>query len=718
MPGGSRTFSEFWYRVANQTITLRARVSVRRQYFRGQLWYLIGDPFGNQFHRVRPAAYRFLARLRPGRTVQQVWEECLELYPDEAPGQEDVVHLLSQLYAANLLHYELPADSEKFFERYSKRRRREVQSRWMNIMFARFPLLDPDAFLKRALPYLGWIFTWPMALVWLATVGLGVKAGIENAAAFRDQSQGILALDNLALLYAGMVLLKALHEFGHALACRRFGGEVHVMGIMLLIFTPLPYVDVTSSWAFRSRRERMTVGAAGMLVEFFVAACAMLVWARTGPGVLHNLAYNMIFVASVSTLLFNGNPLLRYDGYYLLSDALDIPNLYGRALMQLRYLAERHLFGVTRQESPAQNRREAGWLAAYGIASGIYRVMVFSWMALFIGQRFLLAGLIMAVVCVVSWLVIPAGKFFNYLHTSPRLERTRTRSLAVAYGLAAFLVILLGVIPFPSRFRAPGVLEATQFTEVASPDPGYVREALAESGGHVTNGQALVRMEDPDLGFQLEAARAQLEEAMALQRRALRQSASEIEPVQRHLDAVRKRLAALELRQASLTVRAPHDGIWVSPDIKELGGMWISRGIRLGTLVNPESFRFVAVIPQQEALPLFSDRVRHSVIRLRGQADCPVRVQALRVVPAQQERLPSAALGLRGGGDVAVAGADQEGRKAAESFFEVMADVAPSDGVALLQGRTGRIRFDLPWEPLLSQWGRKLRQLVQKTYQL
>jgi len=151
---------------------------------------------------------------------------------------------------------------------------------------------------------------------------------IDHAPGLKEQGQSVLAPDNLVLLYVGLILAKAVHEFGHAMACRRFGGEVHVMGIMFMVFTPMPYVDVTSAWAFRSRWQRILVGGAGMLTELFLAALATFIWANTGAGTLHSLTYNMMFVASVSTVLFNANPLMRFDGYYILADLLDIPNLY------------------------------------------------------------------------------------------------------------------------------------------------------------------------------------------------------------------------------------------------------------------------------------------------------------------------------------------------------------------------------------------------------
>ena len=371
MAKAGKTFSESWHRVADLKIGLRPTVEVRKQLFRGELWYVLQDPFNNQFFRLRPEAHDFVIRLGLDRTVEQVWLACLDRNPDEAPGQEDVIQLLTQLYFANLLYFEVPGDSAKLFERYKKRRQREIRSKLLSIMFVRIPLFDPDYLLKKLMPVFKYIISPLGAIVWLLVVGAAVKMIFDHFDRVSDQVQGILAPDNLFLLYVGLVIIKSLHEFGHALVCRRFGGEVHTMGVMLLVFTPLPYMDATSSWSFRSRWQRALVGGAGMITEIFMAALATFVWANTGPGTLHSLAYNMMFIASVSTVLFNANPLLRFDGYYILSDLLDIPNLHTRAKGHLRHLVERHVFGYKDSHSPAESVKEAWWLGVFGVLAGI-----------------------------------------------------------------------------------------------------------------------------------------------------------------------------------------------------------------------------------------------------------------------------------------------------------------------------------------------------------
>ncbi len=723
MPEAGRTFSESWYRIAGQSISLRPQVKVRRQYFRGQRWYVLQDPFNNQFFRMRPEAWNFVARLRPGRTVGEVWEETLESDPEGAPGQEDVIRLLSQIYYANLLQYDLPGDSVQLFERYRKRRQKEIQSKLQSIMFARFPLLDPDEFLKRTLPVVGKLISPVGAAIWFVVVGLALKIVVDHFGELVDQSQGILAPQNLPLLYVALVLTKGLHEFGHAYMCRKFGGEVHTMGIMLLIFTPIPYMDATSSWALRSRWKRALIGAAGMIVEIFVAGVAAFVWAWTSPGTLHSLAYNMMFIASVSTVLFNGNPLLRFDGYYILSDLLDIPNLHTQSSQHLRYLVEKYAFGYEKAESPTQSRREATWLVVFGILSGIYRVVVFTGILLFVADRFLLAGIIMAVVCLVAWVIVPVGRFIHYLASNPRLERTRLRAVAVSLGTVVILLGFLRLVPFPAGFKAPGVLQAERYTEVVTEAAGRVVEVLTPGGAEVRAGQALLRLEDPALDFELRMARAKLAEAEATRRRAMKNATADLAPVEAYIRAVRKHLERLEQQKESLTVRARQAGRWIAPDLDEYTGAWVPRGTSIGRIVDASRFEFTAIVPQSEAARIFVEEggkrgVVDAEIRLRGQSGIPLPVVEQKVIQAEQEMLPSAALGWRAGGEVAVALDDQTGMRAAEPFFRVIATVDPASGAKLFHGLSGRIRFRCPPEPLLVQWSRKLRQLLQRRYGL
>ena len=679
---------------------------------------MLENPFTNQFFRIRPAAYEFVARLRPDRTIEEVWKECLDRFPDEAPGQESVIQLLAQLYHSGLLQYHLAEDTAQLFQRYEKTRQREIRSRFLNIMFMRFPLLDPDQFLVRTLPAIGKLISPLGAIVWLGTVFAAVKVVMDNFPALIEQSQSLLAPGNLILLYAGMVIVKTCHEYGHAYFCRHFGGEVHVLGVMLLIFTPIPYMDATSSWGFRSRWKRGLVGGAGMIVELFIAALATFVWVNTGQGTVHSLAYNMMFVASVSTLIFNLNPLLRFDGYYILSDLLDIPNLHQRATQQMKHGIERYAFGIKRSESPAQTKPEASFLATFGIASGIYRVFVFGSILLFVADRFLLLGIIMAIVCAISWITVPLTKGLIYLCSSPRLFRNRFRAISVTFGTLTILFAILQVVPMPSHFRAPGVLKAREWSEVVNESPGYIAKILVEPGAQVTRGQALLELQNQELDINLAAAQSKQHEIQARLRQALQDATPDLKPLNSLMESVTLQLKRIEADKAALVLRAQHDGTWVSPRIDEFNGRWLQKGTGLGLLLNTSTFQFLAPVAQHDGDTLFGRKLFSAEIRLFGESGITVPVDRWKVIPAERKRLPSAALGWASGGKVPVAATDPQGETALEPFFEVRAEVKTGAEAALLHGRSGKIRFDLEHEPLLPRWVRRFRQLLQKRYQL
>ena len=384
MTAPQSTFSESWYRIAGQRVWLRPDAIIRRQRFRGERWFVLQNPFASRYFRIRPPAYEFVARLTPERTVEGAWLQCVEKFPDEAPGQEAVLQLLAQLYFANLLQYDVAADSEQLFPPLSRRGgaagddRPPPQCHVHALSAPRSgPVPRPDDAGGRAIDQQGG----RVAVVGGGRIGRQGGDGC-NAPALRAprRATGFSPRSNLLahLLYAALVGIKAIHEFGHAYVCRKFGGEVHVMGVLLMIFTPVPYVDTSSSWGFRNRWQRVAVGSAGMIAEVFVAALATFVWAKSGPGLVHSLCYNVMFVASVSTVIFNANPLLRFDGYYILSDLLEIPNLSQRSSGELRHLWEYGVYGVRPLGKPGRKlrrERRSGWWCI-GILSGIYRVIV------------------------------------------------------------------------------------------------------------------------------------------------------------------------------------------------------------------------------------------------------------------------------------------------------------------------------------------------------
>ena len=713
----SHTFSDAWHRVAELRAALRPDVKVRRQNAHGRRWYVLSNPLSNEFFRVTEDAYAFLSRLGDQRTVDQAWRDTLANDPESMLSQQEVVQLLGQLNLSNLLQADRAGASASLFERYQQRRSRERRALLMSALSIRIPLFDPDRMLERALPLIRALVSPAGLVVYLLLLGLGVKALMDRSDELFHQAAGLLAPDNLVLLYLGFAIAKVVHEFGHAAVCKRFGGEVHTMGVMLLMFAPLPYVDASASWGFRRSAPRMLVGAAGVLAELAVAAVAAMVWAYCAPGVRGAVAYNVMFAASVSTLVFNLNPLLRFDGYHMLVDLIGMPNLFQRSRDQLRYLGQRYVLGAKLAKPVADSPTESWLLPLYGVASALYSLTLMGTIAFFIAEQYLDLGLLLAVLLVFSAVVRPMGKLLQHLLLSPQLAHQRARAIGSTVVLAAVLLGVLGWVPFADRIRAAGVVESMVFRQLSSESAGFLAEVLVKPGSQVSAGQALVRLANPDLLVEIRASRMQLQQVQVQELRAQALALADLEPLRQQRVAAEAGLADLERQRAALTVVAPVSGVWSAGEVEQGRGRWFARGAALGAIVDESQYRFVAILPQV-ATHLFEGGIERAEVRLGGEEGHKLLLRDATVMPFEHGVLPSRALGFAGGGDIAVQPGDASGVLAAEPFFRIHAgfDTVQASEVRLLHGRLGVMRLTLTPKPLLAQWGRSLRQLLQRRF--
>ena len=726
------TFHESWYRVAAMKPRLRASVQSFRQHFRGRAWHVLRDLATNKFFRLDEPSYQFIALLDGRRTVGETWAQCCETFGDAAPTQGEAIQLLGQLYTSNLLDADLPGDAEGMLRRRNKRVHREIRHYVVNILFAKVPLYDPDWLLDRLLPFLGWTFTWLGFVAWVALLYGGFAAIVGRWGELWTQSSGVLAPDNLFLLYVASVVIKLVHELGHGLACKGFGqqdhsgGELHTFGVMLLVFIPMPYVDASSAWALRSRWQRAIVGAAGMYFELALAAAAAILWSRTAAGTaLHSLAFNAMFTAGVSMVLFNANPLVRFDGYYILSDLFGLPNLAQRSKEKLHYLVKRYAYGVRRPFNPATRFVESLWLVLYGSASSVYRVFLSFGIVLFVADKLFFLGALMAIATAVQMFVVPACKFAHYLVASPELLKVRRRAvLATAIPLGG-LVAFVGGIPVTEHGRAEGVVEPARFAAVHAEVDGFVASVMPT--GSPVDGEAagpLIVTENRELLARKEKASAQLRLLDARYRVALSSEAAEAQALLEQLAAVREELIDAEADLRKLTVRAPMAGLWLCGDADRVRGRYVKRGESLGVVadLSAYSLRMTAdqfLGPRLARAVEPGDEVR---LRVKDRPDLEVVGVVTTVLQSGRRDLPSEALGMAGGGNLAVAQDPERGaqkEQSAEPFFEVKIDATNGGGAELLRcGQRVVARFDLGPAPLLHQAWRWTRQLLQERFQV
>jgi putative peptide zinc metalloprotease protein len=703
-------FSPSWYRVASLTPRLRSHAKLHRHQYRGQTWFVLHDRSNERFHRFSPAAYSFIGLMDGTRSVQNIWDLSCSRLGDSAPTQPEVVQLLSQLHAADVLQCDIPPDTAELLARYEKQRQRKWQQRLMNVFTWQFPLLNPERFLQQFASLISPFFSWWGTGLWCLLVLPAALVGVSHWSDLSaDLIDRVTTPQNLVLLWLLFPIIKALHEFGHAFAVKVFGGEVHEMGIMLLVLSPVPYVNVTASSAFPSKWQRTIVGAGGMIVELAMAAIALYVWVSVEPGTVRALAFNTIIIAGVSTVIFNANPLLRFDGYYILADILEIPNLRQRANTYLAYLCERYLFGRDDAQFSHATSGERGWLVSYALSSFVYRLTVVVAILLFLTDQLFLLGVLFAVLTGATWFVLPLCRGVHYLFTSPRIRRVRGRALAVSLTLATVVLLVLAFIPAPFRTKAEGVVWIPDEAIVRAEIDGFVEQVAATPGSIVQPGDVLVVCRDPVVETDVKMFEAQVREIIAKIREQTVEDLVKAKMLEEEQHYLEERLARARERQAELTIRSKAGGSFVLPKADDLPGRFVRRGDVMAHVVDLETITVRTVIDQNDI-----DLIRHGAlgvqVRLAERPAQPMTALVKRLVPAASEELPSPALGSEGGGQVPLDPHDPKGQRAVKTLFQVDLEIPAEQGVLNVGGRV-YVRFDHGWQPLIAQWYRQGRQL-------
>jgi putative peptide zinc metalloprotease protein len=704
--------SSSWYRVAALQPRLREHVSINRHRYRGRSWYVLHDHATGRAHRLSTPTYMIVGGMDGIRSVDQLWHETAARLGEEAPSQDELISLMAQLHSADLLQTEVTPDSAELLERAAKIDRSRWLGNVLNPLAMRMRFWHPDKFFARTLPAIRWLIGWHGLALWIVVVMPATVLALQHWRELSDNSSDrILASDNLLLIGLSFVVLKTLHELGHGYAVKAFGGTVHEIGVMFLVFAPMPYVDASAASEFRSKWRRALVGAAGMIVETFVAALALYVWLAVEPGIVRAVAFNAMLVAGTSTVLFNGNPLLRYDGYYILSDVLEIPNLAQRATRYWGYLVDSYVFRTEGVSAFVATPGERAWLLLYAPASFLYRILVVFAIALFVASEYLTIGVAIALWGLLTSVVLPIGKALWQVFTSPRLQSNRLRAVASTCGFVVALSALLFSIPAPLYTATEGVVWLPDSAIVRAGTSGFVRRLLAEPGRAVSVGDALVESEEPTLQTEIEILKARVDE---LETRLVAERFSDRVKAQvtmTELDQARAELATTMGRVESLVARSRGVGIFTVINPQDLPGRFYKEGQLIG-YVLPEGSRIVRATVGQDDIDVVRNRLRRVFVKLAERLDEKLSARIIREVPAGRDDLPSKALSAAGGGNLPVDPRDPQGTKTLQRVFQVDIELPEEVTSAAVFGSRAYVRFEHIWEPIGQQIWRRARQLV------
>ena len=700
--------SGHWFRVAQLKPALRPQVRVQRHVYRGAVWYVLHDLGSGENFRFNPAAYALIRELNGTRSMQQVWDALVARNHENLPTQAEVVQVLGQLNAADLIRVDGSPDVAELLERGHKRRRKQRLSRILNPLSLRLPLWDPDQVLSTAAAWLRpsplpvWLLLWTVA---------GIAAMVLAAAQWgeltRDFNQRLLEANNLWLLVVVFPLLKAAHELAHGFAVKRGGGEVHEMGLMFLVFYPVPYVDASAAHAFPSRWQRAWVAASGMAAELALAILALFLWLVLEPGIPRAIAYNVAVLGSVTTLLFNANPLLRYDGYYVLSDLLEIPNLAPRSTRYWQYLATRYLFGIRDGQLFPATRGERRWFLFYAPAAYGYRLGVTIGIAWFIGQQYFVVGVLLGAWSLLAGFVVPLGKALAALFTDPRFLMRARRVWLVLGGTVGTTAALLFVLPAPHHTRVEGVLWLPDEAAVRAATDGFV-ERVQSSGTTVRAGDAVIGTANPLLLARVEQQRAKVEEVQVRVNAVWRSEPAQAEQLAQTLAHEKTNLQRQEDEVRKLAARAGAAGELLIERAADLPGRFVRRGEVLAYVMG-EHAPLVKFVVSQADVDFVQHDLRSVEVRFVDDLARVVPATLLRSVPKATTELPSAALGQSGGGRVPVDPRDEQQRTALENVFEFEAAL-PAQLRAPYLGARAYVSLEHSPEPIGLRWWRAARR--------
>lgn len=656
---------------------LRETAVTHQHYYRGRPWTIVENRLLGTFYRLDPILHGVFVGEDHGLNLQQRLEKLPQA--DRALLSAEQV---METYRA-LMRAELIVDSSGLLpasvfaasgpSHSSKSLWREALTKPFAV---RVPLLRPDRWLEVAYRRICGIFNLPIALLSLGLIVWAVLrlpphwSGLQSY--FDAQFVGV---GNALLLLALYPLIKLLHELAHGLAIKHWGGRIKEAGLVFLIFIPIPYVDASSSSRFSSKWQRMMVAGAGIWVELVLSAIAFFVWQQASPGVVKLVAFDVMVLGAGSTLLFNANPLLRFDGYYLLADSIEIPNLSTRANRYCSYLIRRYGLGLNLVSAPMNDRHERGWLVGYGVLAYVYRFGLSLVIAFYLSSRFFVVGLIFALWLLLIQLVRPLIAWGRESWQLAAADERRTLQRRV--GIATLLLMAVLLTPIPNYTVIKGIVQPPEGALVRANLSGFVLPGFASTGQSLAKGEQVLVMDNPDIEVAVSRLEAQVREVELRQSDALENDLSQMSMFAERAVGLKRQLDDARQESDQLAVKSPSAGSFVSLELRHLEARWLEQGQLVGYVENGAPRHAILVATEDEAR-----KIRQGIEEIEvseGIGSAIMGAKLTQLYPAANRQLPSALLGSLGGGDIAVDGRDSSGTTSMAPIFKLEIQLLPKE---------------------------------------
>lgn len=701
-----------WNKLKRLKPSLPHHIQLQHRFYGEELWCIVHDTANGKFHRFNSIAYKLLGHMDGHKDLEQIYllstKTTLNNDNEEPPTREELIELLQYLYVADLLICDLPANTQGLFQRGEKNKSR----RWAQLLLTpyiwKLPVFNPDKLLDKLQSAAELIASKTMAYLWFLVVGSSLFLACYH---WSDLTQtkitDILAPHNLLLIWLTFPLLKVAHEFGHGLFTKAWGGRVHEFGFVFILGTPLPYVDASAATGFPSKKQRLMVGAAGMAVEIFIAAIALILWLLTDDAFLRSILFNIILIGGISTLFFNANPLMRFDGYHMLCDAIDQPNLATRASHQVRYITKTYGYGLQGQASPSKTKGEAFGLTLYAVLAFLYRLVIIFTIVIIVFEHFPKIGILFALWLAIVQLGIPLCKHVMYLTLSGELQHNRIKAIAVEAVILTLCLIVIFALPLRHITRAEGVVWMPDSVSIRAQSHGNVESLLVKDGEKIEQGQPLLSLYNIELSARLALQEAHLKEFQARHQQAWELDRSQIQIFKEDVQLIQEEVNALNKQVEQLIIRSPSAGTFKLISKHQLQGSFIQEGDVIGVVQNTVPPKIRVALNQDEIGFLNTD-TQQIQVRLAASPEKTFTGQLTSKTPSATFRLPSPLLGTAAGGRIVVDGKEPTQTKSVDRVFILDITLIDHSSPPLFGGRAYVTFYHSP-ETLKNHLQRTLR---------
>ena len=570
-------------------VKYRPDLTAERQTALGQSYWILKDPIGARYFRFQEEEYALLKLFDGKHSLDDIKKAFEKQFPPQKITVDELQHLLGQFHQSGLIIASTPHQGQELLKRSKKRKKKELTQKFTNVLAIKFKGIDPDRIFTFLYPFVRWCFH-PFTLccavlLWVTAVTL-ILVQFDTFYSKLPEFYSFFSPVNIVCLGLVLACTKVIHEFGHGLTAKHFKGECHELGIMILVLNPCLYVNVSDSWLLPNKWHRIAIGAAGVCIECTLAAICTFIWWFTEPGLLHYLALNIMFISSVSTILFNINPLLRFDGYFMLADYLEIPNLRQKATKLFNQKCQEWFLGMEPPDDPFLPQKNQLKFALFSVAAWCYRWVIMASILLVIYKIFkryelIIIGEAIAAMSLFSLFVMPIVKVFKFFWVPGRIYKVKKARFYTSFVLFIGLLSLLCFYPLPYTVIAPVIIELRTVNEgnitaqqVFVPELKWgsqLKEIHVVSGQRVQPGDVLAVLDNPMLRMELIETEGRLKglekeiESLESMQHYQSSAAMRIRSLKQQLEAARELLQNKQRDVDSLVLRAPIEGIVVSP---------------------------------------------------------------------------------------------------------------------------------------------------------